>query len=183
MNAEQWQGRFPNRPLMADFLQIGEIVNTHGVHGELKVIPLTDNPERFIGLERAWIEGTSGRTACEIENARVIKGFVLLKIAGVCRMEQAEKLKGTYISVERKDAVKLPEGSYYICDLIGLEVYDEAGGILGNLADILQTGSNDVYVVKGQDNNELLVPALKSVVLEISLEKKCITVKLPAEYK
>jgi 16S rRNA processing protein RimM len=166
---------------LIEYLEIGEIVNTHGVKGELKVIPLTDNPERYNYLTWVYIDKNGLLERFDIESARIAKGNVLLKLKGIDNSDAAVKLKGLYLKVNRENAVKLPEGSYFICDLVGCEVIDIVAGKLGILADVLKTGSNDVYVVSNETNSgkEILIPALKEIVIDISTVDKKITISLP----
>jgi len=164
---------------MYEYLQIGEIVNTHGVKGELKVMPLTDNPERYDDLEWIYLDNCGNMVKYNIGSVKYIKGFIILKLCGVDSVEAAEALKGRFILVDRKNAVKLPEGSFFICDLIGSDVYETNGGRLGKLVDVLHTGSNDVFVVRKENNREILLPALKSVVREILPDKGTIKVEIP----
>lgn len=167
---------------MTDYLEIGEIVNTHGVKGELKVIPLTDNPERYNCLDWVYIDIDGVLERMIIEKVKFLKGKVIIKFQRIDNAADAEKLKGMFLKVDRKNAVKLPEGSFFICDLIGCEVTDKfSGNKLGILSDVLKTGSNDVYVVKDSINpkKEILIPALKEVVKEVSIEDRRITVSLP----
>lgn len=162
-----------------DLLQVGKIVNTHGIKGEVKVIPLTDDPERFHKLKWVFLERNSKLEKIEIQSVRFFKTTMIVKFAGIDDMTTAEGLKELYMLIDRKDAVKLPEDSFFICDLIGCQVFDEQGEKLGELTNILKTGSNDVYVVKNEDNRDILVPALKSVVKEISIDDKRVIVSLP----
>ncbi|MCR4434402.1 MAG: ribosome maturation factor RimM [Clostridiales bacterium] len=165
---------------MEKYLEIGKIVNTHGVRGELKVIPLTDDPRRYDDLEWVFVGDEGSMVKYHIEGVKYFKGTVIVKFKGIDDMNAAEKLKNLYIKVDRENAVKLQEGSYFVCDLLGCEVYEEEGHKLGILTDVLQTGSNDVYVVRNEDNNrEVLVPALRSVVKQISVEDRKIIVNLP----
>lgn len=166
---------------MIQFFEIGKIVNTHGVKGELKIVPLTDDARRFDKLKCAYVssEITENMQKYEFENIKYHKNFVILKFKGVDDANEAEKFKDKFVIINREDAVKLPEGAFFICDLIDSEVYDENANKLGVLVDVLQTGSNDVYVVRDENKNELLIPALKSVVKEVSIEDKKITVQLP----
>lgn len=166
---------------MLQYFEIGKIVNTHGVRGEVKVIPLTDDPKRYGKLKSAYIssEITENMQRYFFENVKYHKNFVLLKIKDINDCNAAEKLKDKYIIIDRENAVKLPKDSFFICDLIDCEVYDEKDNKLGILTDILQTGSNDVYVVRSENKKEILIPALKSVVKEVSVEDKKITVALP----
>jgi 16S rRNA processing protein RimM len=161
-----------------DYLQVGKIVNTHGIKGEVKVIPLTDDPERFHKLKWVFLEKNSKHEKVDIESLKFIKSTVIVKLKGIDDMTAAEGLKETYMLIDREHAVKLPKDSFFIFDLIGCEVFNDQGEKLGILSNILKTGSNDVYVVKGEDK-ELLVPALKSVVKDISIEDKKIVVTLP----
>ena len=166
---------------MVQYFEIGKIENTHGVRGEVKVIPLTDDPKRYSKLKSAYIssEISENMQKYTFEGVKYQKNFVLLKIKDINDANEAEKLKDKFIIVNREDAVKLPKDSFFVCDLINCEVYDEKSNKLGVLVDILQTGSNDVYIVRDENKNEILIPALKSVVKEISVEDKKIIVELP----
>jgi len=164
---------------MVTHLQIGKIVNTHGIRGNVKVIPLTDDPKRFDYLEWAFIEKDGVLEKHNIDGVQYSKGFVLIKFSDIDTVEAAERYRDCFILVDRENAVKLPEDTYFICDLIGCSVYDENGGELGKLSDVLKTGSNDVYVVKKESGKELLLPALKSVVKSVSVEDKRIDVIVP----
>lgn len=162
-----------------EYLEIGKIVNTHGVKGEVKVIPLTDDPERFLKLKKVYMDKVTSVEFIEIENVRFHKNFVILKFKGINDLNTAETLKELYLKIDRENAVKLPKDSYFVCDLIGCEVFDDKGSSLGILNEILKTGSNDVYCVGQENGKPLLIPALKSVVKEISIETKKIIVSLP----
>jgi 16S rRNA processing protein RimM len=163
---------------MLEYLNIGQIVNTHGIRGEVKVYPLTDDASRFDKLKEVFIEEKGELSKYQVESAKHLKNTVILKLKGVETMNDAERLRQQYIKVGRWDAVRLPKDSFFICDLIESEVYDIHGEFLGKLRDVFQTGSNDVYVVK-DDTREILIPALKSVVKEINLQNKKIIVDLP----
>jgi 16S rRNA processing protein RimM len=168
-----------------DYLQIGRIVNTHGLKGELRVVPLTDDPDRFSGMTEVNVESKGSIKSYGIESVKFHKSFVILKLKGIDDINDAEALKESYLIVDRKDAVKLPENSFFICDIIGLKVYDEKGDFLGNVAEVLSTGSNDVYVVRenktvpGEKRKDILIPALKTVVREVSLENGTMKVTIP----
>jgi len=164
---------------MEAYLEVGEIVNTHGVRGEVRVIPLTDDPQRFRSLDWVFLDREGSLDKIYIEGVKYARGMVILKFKNIDDPASAETLKGRLLKVDREHAVKLPEGSYFICDLLGSEVFDETAGKLGELKDIIKTGSNDVYVVRNETGREVLVPALKSVVRNISLENRKITVALP----
>ncbi len=163
---------------MIEYLDIGKVVNTHGVKGELKVMPLTDDPLRYNLLTHLLIEEDGKLVEYSIDSVRFHKSFVLIKLSGIETLEDAEKLKNTILKIHRRDAVSLPEGSYFICDLIGIRVHDMNGSELGTLKDIINTGSNDVYVVQYKEG-ELLIPALKSVVKSIDLDQGKMLVDLP----
>ncbi|WP_093792043.1 ribosome maturation factor RimM [Sporomusa acidovorans] len=161
-----------------DLITIGKIVAPHGVRGDVRILPLTDFPDRFLSLKAAFIDDLG---QLELESAKQHKKFVLLKFAGFNSMNDAERLRGKLIKIERKDVVKLPEGKYYIFDIIGLNVFTEDGELLGIITDVLQPGSNDVYVVKLQDKKELLIPAIKEVVKKVDIANKQMIVKLQEE--
>lgn len=163
---------------MLEYISIGQIVNTHGIRGEVKVYPLTDSVERFDQLDHVYIEEGSGLTALDVINVKYIKNMVIIKFKGIDDVQSAEQLRNKYIKVHRKDTVKLPKDSFLICDLIGLPVFTEAGEALGKVTDVLQTGSNDVFVVKDKDK-EILIPGLKSIFKAIDIENAKIIVELP----
>ena len=163
---------------MQDFLEIGQIVNTFGIDGLLKVKPFTDDIKRFDKLKKVYIAEKNNLTEFVVEGVKYHKGLVLLKLKGIYDINTAEQYKGMYLKINRQDAVQLPKNSYFIADLLGLEVYDENNIFLGYIDDIFPTGSNDVYVVKNTDGKQILLPAIKSVIKNIDLENKKITVKL-----
>lgn len=164
---------------MLEYLIIGQLINTHGVKGELKATALTDDPQRFKKLKWVYIDRNGNLEKHNIDNIKFFKQFVILKFKDIDTIEEAEKLKGLYLKIDRANAVKLPKDSFFISDIIGLQVYDENNTQLGVLKDVIQTGSNDVYVVSDQENKEILIPALKSVVREVSIDKGRISVILP----
>lgn len=164
---------------MYEYLQIGKIVNTHGVKGEVRLIPLTDDPHRFDDLEFVYLEIDNSMVKYAIKAVKYTKGSVILKLSGIETMEAAESIRNCFVLVDRKNAVKLPKDSFFICDIMDSEVFEENGLLLGRLIDILHTGSNDVYVIKSKDGKELLLPALKSVVRTILPDQKRIDVAVP----
>jgi 16S rRNA processing protein RimM len=163
---------------MLEYLSIGQIVNTQGVKGEVKVFPLTNDPKRFDKLKEVFIESKDDMVKYQVESSKHLKNTVILKLKGVDTMNDAEKLRDLYVKVGRWDAVRLPKDSFFICDIVESEVFDIHGVLLGKLVDVMQTGANDVYVVK-DDKREILIPALKTVVKEINLQNKKIIVDLP----
>lgn len=161
------------------YLRIGKIVNTQGIKGEVRVIPTTDNIDRFDDLDFVYIDDEK-LIKTGVEYVRYQKNFVIVKFTGIESINDAEKYKNTYMLVDRENAVKLPEGSYFVCDIIGLDVFDANGGYLGKIDDVLTTGSNDVYIVRN-GKEETLVPALKSVVKSVDLKQNRMTVELLEE--
>lgn len=158
---------------------VGQLTSTHGVKGELKALPLTDDPQRFLKLKWVYIDKNGSLEKYNIKNVKFLKNFVILKFEGVDTMDDAVKLKGLYLKIDRADAVKLPKNSFFIADIIGMKVFDENNVLLGQLSDVIQTGSNDVYIVKDDNGKEILIPALKSVVRDVSMEEQRISVILP----
>ncbi|ERK30580.1 ribosome maturation factor RimM [Clostridium intestinale] len=162
---------------MEQFLNVGQIVNTHGVKGEVKVFPLTDDPMRFKKLKKVIIDNKE----VQILSYKFQKDRVILQLEGVDTMDDAIRLKGKYLKVSREDAVKLPKDTYFIADLIGCSVFDTDETPLGEVYDVIKTGSNDVYWVKGI--KELLIPVLKEIVLDINVEDKKIVIKPVKEWQ
>lgn len=161
-----------------DFISIGKIVNTHGHRGEVRVLPLTDFPERFIETDRVQVSTAAGRITLTIENARPHQKYFIVKFKEVQDMNAALALKGGLLQITRDELMELPEGTFYIFDIVGLSVYDSAGAFLGKVSDIIKTGANDVYVVE-TGSKPILVPALKQVVKEINLAGQRMVVELP----
>ncbi len=163
---------------MQKYFEVGQIVNTFGVKGVLKVKPFTDEMERFEELKKVYICKKEKLEEVEIEEVKYHKDMVLLKVKGIDDMNEAEKVKGLYLKIDRKNAKKLPKDTYFIADLLGLEVYSDTGELLGKVDDIFRTGANDVYVVKDEKGKQLLLPGIPDVIKEIDLEKEKIIVHL-----
>ena len=163
---------------MQEFLEIGQIVNTFGLRGVVKVKPFTDDITRFDRLEKVYIEKNKTKKEYEVEEVKYHKDMVLLKLKGINKIEQAEMLRNSYLKVDRNNEPELDEGTYYIVDLLGLDVYSDEGKLLGKLDDIFNSGSNDIYVIKDELGKQLLLPAISEVIKEINLEEKRITVHL-----
>lgn len=159
-------------------LEIGQIVNTFGIKGMVKVKPFTDDIRRFDELKTVYVEKNSNQTEYEIEEVKYHKGMVLIKFKGIDKVEQAEMLRNSYLTVSRDSVEKIEEGRYYIVDLLGLEVYTDEQILLGTLEDIFNTGSNDIYVVKDKQGKQILLPAIQDVVKQIDIENKKIIVHL-----
>lgn len=163
---------------MDEYLEIGQIVNTNGLKGMVKVNPFTDDMTRFEELEDLYIQYKGNLKKVKIEQVRYQKNQVLLKLEGINSIEEAENYRNCYLKIHRKDARNLEEDMYFIADLIGLEVYTNQNELLGKLDDVFSTGSNDVYVVKDQNGKQILLPAIKEVIKQIDLKNKKITVEL-----
>ena len=164
---------------MEQFLQVGAITSTHGLKGEVKVFPTTDDPTRFEDLDEVILEtARQGRISLEIENVRYFKQMVILKFRGLDRIEDVEPYKKATLWVDREHALPLEENENYIADLIGMPVITDEGETLGTLRDVLQTGANDVYVVQTGEGRELLLPAIRECVLDVDLEQNRILVHL-----
>lgn len=163
---------------MRDALRVGVISSTHGIKGEIKVFPTTDDAGRFKTLKEVILDTGRESLKLEITNVKFFKKQVILKFKNYDRIEDIEKFKGKDIYVTRENAVKLEEGEYFIADLIGLSVILDDGQSLGILSDVLQTGANDVYIVKTGDNKEILIPAIKECILNVDLENKTMTIRL-----
>ena len=159
-------------------MEVWQIVNTNGLKGLLKINPFTDDITRFERLKTIFIEHKKELLEFEIESVRYQKKQVLLKLKGIDTIEEAEKYREDYLKINRNKEEKLPEDTYYIVDLIGLDIYTEGGELLGKLDDIFSTGSNDVYVVKNSEGKQILLPAISDVIKNIDLEQKKIVVNL-----
>ncbi|MGN1328012.1 MAG: ribosome maturation factor RimM [Clostridia bacterium] len=163
---------------MEQYLELGQIVNTFGIKGQVKVNSFTADIRRFEELKQIYIEKKNELKLFEIEQVNYSKNTVILKLKGIESLDEAEKLRNCYIKINRKDVKKLPEGTYYIVDLIGLEVYTDEDKLLGKVDDIYNTGSNDIYVVKDELGKQILLPAIKDVIKQIDLENGKIIVHL-----
>ena len=163
---------------MTKYLEIGQIVNTFGIKGMVKVQPFTDDIEQFENLKTIYIKNKSEQKEYEIEEVKYHKNMILLKLKGINNIEEANLLRQSYLLKDREKEEPLKEGTYYIVDLLGLEVYDDNGNLLGTLEDIFNTGSNDIYVVKNELGKQILLPAIKDVIKKIDMEKRKITVHL-----
>lgn len=161
---------------MQEFLEVGQIVNTFGIKGFVKVNPFTDDISRFDKLNKVYIKNKSDKKELEIEEVKYHKNMVLLKFKNIDKIEDAENLRNSYILIDRKEQKPLDKDTYYIVDLLGLEVYTDENKLLGKLEDIYNTGSNDIYVVKDELGKQILLPAIKDVIKEIDMEGKKIVV-------
>lgn len=160
-------------------LEIGQIVNTFGIKGEVKVVPFTDDISRFDDLEKVYVKTKKESKLYKVEYARYHKNMVLLKFEGINNPEDAESLKNSFLEVDREDAIPLEEGTYFIVDLIGLDVYTDDGKLLGKVEDIYNTGANDIYVVKDELGKQILLPGIDDVIKEVKLEDRIIVHLIP----
>lgn len=155
---------------MEDLLQVGIIISTHGVRGEVKVYPTTDDPRRFRRLKEVVLDTGREKMNLEIEGVKFFKQFVILKFKGLDNINDIEKYRQKSLYVTRKNAVRLQRDEYFIADLIGLKVQDEDGKELGTVKDVIETGANDVYEVEMADGKSLLLPAIKQCILNVDVE-------------
>lgn len=159
-------------------LKIGVVTSTHGVRGEVKVFPTTDDPKRFRKLERVILDDGKLEREMEVESVRFFKNMVIVKLVGLDSIEEAQQFRKAELYVDRADAVPLGEDEYYIADLIGMTVESDEGGELGVIGDVLQTGANDVYVIRKEGEPELLVPAIHDCILAVDVPGGRMTVHL-----
>ena len=158
---------------MTDRFQVGVIASTHGLQGEVNVFPTTEDPNRFKKLKKVTLHTQRGEELeLEVQSARFFKKFVIVKFKEFNNINDVEKFRGCELTIDRKDALKLEPGEYYCADLIGLDIVDEDGKVLGKVSDIIQTGANDVYEMTVDCTDEkVYVPAIKDCVKEINIEK------------
>ena len=155
---------------MEDLLQVGIITSTHGVRGEVKVYPTTDDPRRFRRFKEDVLDTGREKLNLEIDGVKFFKQFVILKFKGLDNINDIEKYRQKSLYVTRKNAVRLQRDEYFIADLIGLKVQDEDGTELGTVKDVIETGANDVYEVEMADGRSLLLPAIKQCILNVDVE-------------
>lgn len=158
---------------MQDKFEVGKIVNTFGIKGEVKVNLYTEDISNFKTNNKVYVNDKE----MQVENSRLQKNMLILKLKGIDNMNDAEDLRGSIIKVNRSKN-ELPEGTYYIADLIGLDVYTEDGSLLGKVIDIYNTGANDIYTVKTQDGKEILLPAIKDVIKQVDIKNEKIIVHI-----
>lgn len=157
-------------------IRIGFVQRAHGVGGALKVQPLTDDVSRFQRIKEIYVEKSASLEKHALLNVSEAKDTLHIKLEGIKTREEAEALRGAYLVVERKDAIELSPGSYFICDLVGCDVQSSSGTYHGVVRDVLQHGAADVYVIERPDGRELLVPSLKRLLLSVDIENKLILV-------
>ena len=163
---------------MEDLLRVGVIANTHGIRGEVKVFPTTDEKERFKDLKKVILDMGKEQKVLEIQSVRFFKNLVILNFKEIDNINDIEMYKRKDLLVTREDAVPLEEGEYFIADLLDLDVYSDEDEKIGVLYDVMQTGANDVYVVKTEEGKEILLPAIDECILDINLEESRMTVHI-----
>ena len=161
-----------------EYIEIGQIVNINGLKGVVKVNPFTDDISKFEDLKYVYIQLKNELKKVKIEQVRYNKNQVLLKLEGIDSIEEAEKYRNFYLKTEKESQEDLGEDTYYIVDLIGLDVYSDKNEYLGKIEDVFPTGSNDVYVVKDNLGKQILIPAIADVVKEVDLKNKKMTINL-----
>ncbi len=164
--------------IMQEILQVGAVTSTHGLAGEVKVFPTTDDPKRFKKLKKVLLDTGKGMRELEVVQVKFFKNLVILKFRGCDKIEDVMGFKGRELYVTRENAVKLKKNEYFVADLIGMKVFLEDGSYLGTLDDVLQTGANDVYEVHMEDGREVLIPAIRQCILAVDIEEEKMTVHL-----
>lgn len=168
-----------NGEKMENILQVGIISSTHGIRGEVKVFPTTDDVNRFKKLKEVLLDTGKEKLPLTIEGVKFFKQFVILKFKGIDNINDIERYRGKSLYVTRENAVKLKKDEYFIADLIGLSVENEDGSFQGTLKDVLETGANDVYIVTDQNTGkEVLIPAIKDCILQVDVEQGFMKVHL-----
>ena len=163
---------------MEQLLRVGVLSSTHGVRGEVKVYPTTDDVNRFKKLKKVVLDTGREYMDLEISGVKFFKNQVILKFKGIDNINDIEKYKGKDLLVHREDAVALEENENYVADLIDLKVVTDEGQVLGYLTEVMETGANDVYVVETEDGRELLLPAIRECILDVDLDEEVMTVHI-----
>ena len=161
---------------MEQFLRVGVISSTHGIRGEVKVYPTTDDPERFLDLDEVILDTGREHKILEIEGVKFFKNQVILKFKGYDNINDIEKYLKKDLLVDREHAVELGENENFIADHIDMEVVTDEGKVLGTLTDVIETGANDVYAVKTPEGKEILLPAIRDCILDVNVDEKRMTV-------
>lgn len=159
-------------------LQVGVISSTHGVRGEVKVFPTTDDVTRFRQLKKVYLDTGREMLPLEIQNVKFFKQFAILKFKGIDNINDIEKYRGKSLMIDREDAVDLDEDEYFIADMIGMKVCTEDGSEFGTLKDVMETGANDVYIIDSLEHGEVLIPAIRECILDVDMYEECMTIHL-----
>ena len=163
---------------MNNILQVGAVTSTHGLAGEVKVFPTTDDPKRFKKLKQVLLETGKDMLPLEVEHVKFFKNMVILKFKGYDRIEDIMGFKGKNLYVTRENAVRLKKDEYFIADLIGMKVYTEDEAYLGELTEVITTGANDVYTVHMENGKDVLIPAIGQCILNVDVEHETMQVHL-----
>ena len=163
---------------MEDLLQVGVITGTHGLKGEVKVFPTTDDKQRFLDLEEVLLDTGDELLELKVEYCKFFKKFVFVKFEGLDDINEVEKYKRCPLLVTRDNAVELEEDEYFVADLLGLTIIDDSGVTIGKLENVIETGANDVYEVLTEDGGRILLPAIKECILDVDMEEGIILVHL-----
>ena len=163
---------------MEQMFQVGVISSTHGVRGEVKVYPTTDDVKRFKKLKEVILDTGREQKLLEIETVKFFKQFVILKFKGIDSINDIEKYKGKSLLVAREHAVKLKKDEYFIADMIGMRVVTEDGEAFGTLKEVIETGANDVYIIDTKEHGDVLVPAIKQCILDVDIEDSTMRIHL-----
>lgn len=163
---------------MEDLLQVGVITGTHGLKGEVKVFPTTEDKERFLDLEEVLLDTGDELLELKVEYCKFFKKFVFVKFEGLDDINEVEKYKRCPLLVTRDNAVELEEDEYFVADLLGLTIIDDSGVTIGKLENVIETGANDVYEVLTEDGGRILLPAIKECILDVDMEEGIILVHL-----
>lgn len=163
---------------MEKLLQVGVITSTHGIRGEVKVFPTTDDPKRFKKLKQVILDTGKEKRDLEVESVKFFKQFVILKFKGIDNINEVERYKRCPLLVTRDHAVPLQEDEYFIADMIGMQVVTEDGAVFGTLKDVIETGANDVYIIESSKHGEVLVPAIKECILDVNIEEQKMQIHL-----
>ena len=164
---------------MEQYLRVGVISSTHGLKGEVKVFPTTDDPERFRKLKKVYLDTGKDYMPLKVTGIKFFKNQVILKFQEFQDINEIEKYRGKDLLIDREQAVPLAENENFIVDLIDMDVYDEEEKRLGTLTDVLPTGANDVYVVETDEGKEILLPASPSCILDVDVEAAKMIVRIP----
>lgn len=169
-------------PQTPPFLLLGEILRPHGIRGELRMRILTDYPERISELDAVYFGKKADDPSpipYEIQHIRITQGYGLLKLKELFNRNQAEEMRGLFVMIRTEDAVPLEDDELYLFQLIGMEVYLESGELFGVLHEVLETGANDVYIVKTKKHGEVLIPAIDDAIIETDVEQNRVIVRIP----
>ena len=163
---------------MEQIFQVGVISSTHGVRGEVKVFPTTDDMKRFKKLKEVILDTGREKKTLEIESVKFFKQLVILKFRGIDNINDIEKYKGKSLFVDREHAVRLRKDEYFIADMIGMRVTTDKGEDFGTLNEVIETGANDVYIIDTKEHGEVLVPAIKQCILDVDIEQGMMRIHL-----